>query len=572
MTLIIKPFPAYRGTGIRLATLITSAVLASGLIAAPQAWAAAPAAVLMVDDRLVVGILGDEQLSLAEAIEVAAGTRPASDLSPAERQHITGDPTTAGRRVISVTLGRGSVIEADGPIPVLRGLEDMVLDGGGAALTATDDAKGTAFAVASSQLTIRDMGILGFDTGVSILPQGIRDISQVSLEDLDISAGSFGINISASTEAGSIGTVRDITISGGRIQGLSGATTEALTGINIVGQSSATPGVVDGVSIVDNWFGSNLWERIHLVGVQGLGTTSVVAPLATESQLRNVTVARNTFTECADPCVLVYGALALAGQVSNASVTGIRIVDNVMPVGAHDATLPVSGGVGVLLLGGYTLVPGATDNNSITDVLIRGNTIYPHGSAIGRCTGIGLVGDWTDFHIGDATDGRIERAVIADNDVTGCDRGLLLTGAFSWEEIGGTIRDSSVSEVTVTDNRFHSNTTGIHISGAVMDYTRLWGRAPTTFHAAGQVLTGNSVRRIALTKNELLGNTTALLVTGASVIDTNGHVVTGNLAEDVSQRDNVYRYNQRDCQMIDNHSENSVGVNRDNLVISNPCQ
>jgi hypothetical protein len=552
--------------------LVVTTCMIQGCLTTAAVSASPSSALLAVNDVHAVGTLGDARLSLAEAIQVVAGDRALDELSSQERVQITGDPGVADLRVVQVVLSPGTVIDSDGPVPMLEELEETVIDGGGAVLTETDAVVPAAgLSVASSRVRIRNLGIRGFATGVELFPYGIANIHSVSLEQLDIEASLFGVNILAADQDDSIGTVRDITVTGSHFRGPSGSSGEAVVGINVTGQTGSVPGGVDDLAITDNYFGGHLYERIHLIGVQGVAAVATGSPGS--SQLRNITVARNTFTKCADPCLLAYGGLALGGAVSNGSIAGIRVVDNVMYTSTNDGAMPETPeGVGILMLGGYTLVPGLTDNNSISDILISGNIIRPDGpSTTGTCTGIGLIADWTDFHAGDAAHGRIERAVVEDNEVTGCRRGVMVAGAFSWEEVSGAVRDSTVSDVAIRENRLQSNTTAIHVSGAFLTYTRIWGNSPTDIHAASQVPTGNSVRDVTLDRNMLTGNGTALLVTGASVIDTNGHVVVGNSVERVSQSGNRFSYNQRDCVVIDNHSMNSVGVNTGNWVVNGPC-
>lgn len=541
-----------------LLTVLGISILGSTAIVAPSA--AAAAAVLSVDDRNVVGVVGDMRLSLAEALQVMAGDRSLSSLSAAERRRVAGDPRKAARRLVKVTVGRGVPVHADGPLPTLARLAGVVLDGGGAVLTGSSAANGTAFLVASSNLTIQDFGIKGFGMGVAITPAGTTEVSHVRLDRLHITASSMCINITAADGSGSLGTVRDIRITRGRFQGVAGGSN--LVGVNVVGQSGSIAGVVDGVQISDNWFGDHMLERVQLVGVQAVASATATGVVAKGSQLRNVTVARNTFTTCPDPCVLAYSALALGGQISGAGMHGIRIEDNVMPVS----------GLGVVVISGYTLAGGSTDNSRLWDVAVRGNKIRPAGPAFaGKCQAILVVGDWTDFHAGLATTSSVSDVLVADNQVTGCARGVLVAGTFAVEEVSGSVRESAVSNVSVRNNTFEANTTAVQVAGAGLDYTRLWGKSPTSLQAAPAVLEGNSVRGVVLDGNTFIGNGTVLFVAGSAVTDTNGNIVANNTVTDVRQLRSVFKANQRVCRIVGDARQNSLGVDHGNSVTRVVC-
>jgi hypothetical protein len=330
-----------------------------------------------------------------------------------------------------------------------------------------------------------------------------------------------------------------------------------LVGINILGQTSA-PGSIDGVRIVDNWFGANMLERIQIVGIQGLAGVSETAGTSSQPQVHDVTIARNTFTTCPDPCVLAYSALALAGAVFNASVEGLVIEDNDMAVD----------GGGVILIGGYTLAAGRTDNSTLTAVVVRNNTIRPRTRAnAGQCLGIGIYGDWTDFHAGAAITGSVNRVVIDGNDVTGCDRGLVVAGTFAAEEVSGAVQSSSVNDVTIVGNHLISNSVGPQIAGALLRYGRVFANSPSSIGAGGAGLVGNSVVNVSIHGNMLRANQTGLLVTGASIYDTNGHVVRGNLAKRILVGKNSNSLNQRDCRQVAEFSDHSQNVMLDNAVI-----
>ncbi len=122
---------------------------------------------LFVDDSRARGSLGDELLSLAEAVRLANGSLSLAQLSPEEAQHISGTPGPASVDRIQVDLGEGGRIVADPPaspgspvIPYLIDNDGDCLDSMGVVISETSapsGASGTrnAVIVISSGVSIR---------------------------------------------------------------------------------------------------------------------------------------------------------------------------------------------------------------------------------------------------------------------------------------------------------------------------------------------------------------------------------------------------------------------------------
>jgi hypothetical protein len=199
---------------------IVVAVLLVGLVAVPTAQAAKTKHVvtLTVDDARTVGVVGDRLLSLAEAVQVVGGSLPISRLSATEKGKIVGNVASASSRLIKVALRRGAVLQADAAMPVLTGLHDTVIDGGGVLLQPGANGD-TPFIVASSRLTIRNFTVIGFGGSVDITPRAsVPVLEDITLDSLNLtnSSGNIGIN-------GNGGTVRRVTVSHSRIAGTSGS-------------------------------------------------------------------------------------------------------------------------------------------------------------------------------------------------------------------------------------------------------------------------------------------------------------------------------------------------------------
>src|SRR5436190_631376 len=93
----------------RALRFVLAAVVSSGLLAvvAPEGRAASAGskgATLLVNDTDAVGMVGDNKLSLDEAIRLANGSLRQSQLSQAERQQVRGMPGPGAPDLIKVVL------------------------------------------------------------------------------------------------------------------------------------------------------------------------------------------------------------------------------------------------------------------------------------------------------------------------------------------------------------------------------------------------------------------------------------------------------------------------------------
>jgi hypothetical protein len=92
-------------------------------------------ATLLVNDTSAVGTVGDNHLSLEEAIGLANGSLALGKLSKAERAQVHGTPGPGTPDLIKVALPRGTVISAQAALSVIRGNTDDTIDGNGATLS-----------------------------------------------------------------------------------------------------------------------------------------------------------------------------------------------------------------------------------------------------------------------------------------------------------------------------------------------------------------------------------------------------------------------------------------------------
>jgi hypothetical protein len=511
---------------------------------------------LRVDDHDATGVVGDELLSLGEAIRLVSGELALASLGEAEARQLRGNLVAGEPALIRVVVGRGEVIEVAEPLPVVKGLDGSIIDGGGSTLRSTGES-GTAFLIASSDFTLQDFSFDNFGTAALINPQGVRDLHDILLTRLDVVTNGIGIGMTARTSSGSLGSLRRVTISESRFEGVPGPYGIAQNGIRVEGMTASgtepDDPVIDGVLIVGNHFGSGLLEGVDIAGFTGIAAAGAPPP-SDAGAVRNVTIRDNVFADCPDACILGISALSIGGVLTNIGVSGIRILDNDM----------ATNGSGVYLVGGYSLGAGSTADNFMRHIEIRGNRIHPGPS--GRCggNGVALVADAVDVSNGTGERDRMGEAVIEGNDISGCFRGVLLAAVATPGTAASLLTDNHVSDVRIVGNRLAGNAAGIHVSGAYIIDGRLLGNSPVSGSPGAAVLRENTVQSIGVEANEITDSTQALLVTGGSVIGANGNTVTGNRVRGLDARDNRSRGNGDDCVLVADYSSNS-----NSLVVGN---
>jgi hypothetical protein len=456
---------------------------------------------------------------------------------------------------IVISGGKSFDLQADQALPTLTGIDGTVIDGRGAHISPGADAS-TPFVIGSSNLTIQNFTVTGFGNSIDIAPRkSAAELHDIVLDHLDLTNGSGNINIS-----GSGGTVHRVRVSDSRISGIPGANN--LVGINIVGQSGSRAGLVDGVSVTGTWFGADMLERVQIVGIQAVAAATATGSVTSGSQVRNVSISRNTFSTCPDPCVLGYASLALGGQIAGAGIKGVSVTDNVMPVN----------GSGIVLIAGYSLAGLTVDASTLTDVVVSGNVIRPaDAAAAGNCVGISLAAAYTDFNVGRATQSTIRNVLVANNRVQGCKRGLLVSGTAATEEVAGSVQGGWVSGVRVEGNTFDTNKIAVQIAGVNLTYTRAFGHNPTSAGAGAGLLEGNRVTQVRLERNAFTDNGTAVLIAGSAVQDSNGGEIVNNSVADVLMRTATFTRNQVNCRIVNDVREASVGVDLGNAVTGASC-
>ena len=181
---------------------------------------------------------------------------------------------------------------------------------------------------------------------------------------------------------------------------------------------------------------------------------------------------------------------------------------------------------GVFVVGAEAFVNSGTTNDvvvsgiSISNNLIRSTDEY-------KCSFAGVL-VWAGFIEGapGTVNGiRVQDVNVADNRISGCRRGISLSGAGVQAPNFGLVKSNAVQRVAVTKNTLTNNLVGIQIAGATAsdnDYSNAV-RTPTSGTATYD---SNRVDSVFLTRNRVIGGTTGLRFVGADSEYTTGFSLT----------------------------------------------
>lgn len=524
-------------------TLAIAFMVMTAMMTSPTSASPSSCTIVVTSDQLV-GTPDDERTSIGEAIGTASQLAMSS----------------CGPRGVDIVVDPSvDSIVADGPLPPLAGVAGLTIDGRGVGIDGAGQAIG--FTIASPSVTLRDMAISGFTIAVQITPSGEADLSGGVVDELDLTipANGTGINVVAANADNSAGVIDGLVVRHSRFRGAPGG--RALAAVNITGVAAGAggqDGAIRDVLIEGNIFEENLLEQVHLVGIQAAPGAVLSAPSG--PQLERVVVRENRFENCLDPCVLAYAGLSLGGKLEGGHIKDLVVLDNRMQVE----------NLGILAIGGYTLGPGGTSNSTIEGVVVRGNDL--RASELSQCTGIALIGGWTDFHAGSLERGVVSRARIVDNTVDGCETAIRISGTHANEEVAGVVRQSSVDHVLVRSNRIVRNRVGLQVTGASLRYTRVFGTSPTQSTVSASTLIDNRVRSVRALRNSFIANDTAVLLAGASIVGTNGHVVMGNQVVGARVNVSTSRLNRFGCLVLDQHVPDGLVLASGNVIDRSSCR
>lgn len=525
---------------------------------------------LLVNDRNSVGTLGDKLLSLTEAIRLANGELSMQSLSKTERKRIRGGtPGGTSRDLIQIDIGANQTVAVSAPLPLLKNMNGDAIDGRGAILKPAADA-GTAvsgaaaLSVASSNFTITHLTLDGFDRGVVIEPNGVRDIHHVAIHRnrFNIANNPIGMTVAGGTD--SIGTLRYISIVGNEFAAV--PPTFSNVGISLNGKATGKDqypthtGLAEHIEIRDNTFGGGFFYEINMIGLQAAaldfssGLTPGIAsilPVVSGGEVRDVTIAGNRFKRCAAICLQAFGALTLGSNVAEGGMSGLRIHDNEF----HTAD------TAIFLIAGYSFIGGIPASNTLSNVDIRRNTISGIDNALCK-QGIFVTGTYTELALETASNNRVVGTTIASNQIDKCSQGITIRGGTGGWQLAGTVQNNAVTDTKITSNRFLDNELALHVAG---------GSVPGQGTPNGVTVMNNSVDSVQVRRNRFTTNLLDALIVGGEASNTIGSTVTANQVRAVNFNENAFTDGAVKCAIENDRAEAATANVSNNIVSDTVC-
>lgn len=489
-------------------------------------------AVLTVNDGDPFGQTGDAALSLDEAIRLANGSLGLAGLSAAERAQVKGTPGARSPDRIELAAGTTLTVPQGRAVSPLVGNRGDTLDGKGAMLRSGVEKAGVGLLLASSDFTLTDLQVRGFETAVRV-DFGGRDLRNIRLEKLRLFAL---LTASALT---SNGTLRGLSVTGNVFDGLKDGN------LVYIGSAAPSPGsapvtntLLENVEISRNQFK----DGSHGIYLHG----SLNAVNTTRATTRNVTIADNVFTRQANSPLNIAGGLPAVGA-THSEVT----VENVLV--ARNRIQATSWGIWM----GHETFGLGTARSTVTrsimrDISVVGNIITPgFPDDIKQCIALETA---PEFPGETATGNLIENVTIAGNDITGCRNaeglgvGVIVDAgrpSFIRGDATTTATANRMRNIRIVDNMIRDSDRGIVAGG---------GHAPRPGIARDNLLDG-----LRIAGNVLTNNRTGIRVVGGDGVP--GSTVTGNRVTRVTIASNRIEGAAIPCETIEN-----AGVANGNML------
>ncbi len=543
---------------------------------------------LTVTDPEGLGVVGDDLLSLAEAIQLANGVLQATGLSAAEQAQVDGQPGVASRDRIVFDVDGGAVrfplqIQEKPPfdfavltpislMPRLAGNDGDAIDGDGIRFTNGDDDAtdtvnnppifrhaplgGIALEIASSDFSVRGVTFERFILSLSLHPAQ----ADAGLVNVEISGNRFhntgGLNFSATTPQGERSRLQQIAVSGNEFRGSSlfdeNFPSMLHTAIFFVGATEAAAGGAGQTLAV--------LEDIRISGnsIEEFGTSVQLAPLQTiftpngGARMSRVTISDNDISvaeHAPDPAIYVWGAVNVGGQVSDVEVSDLRIENNNV----------TANGYAMVVLGVEVLIAGSPSTNvRIDGVRIAGNTIQSRSD----CTyGIVTMGAFLELGGSTAHDVVLSNLEVADNAIRGCHTGILASPAIN---VGAPdiSANNTIDGLVIQRNDIRDVETGILVSGGVLNAAEFGGLAG---------LESNVIRGLVARDNVFDTRGVDMLVAGGYATGSAQGEVTMNSVDivDIAGNTTVQGDAPASCEIRSDANVASSATVRDNLVTGN---
>ncbi|MFN8542825.1 MAG: right-handed parallel beta-helix repeat-containing protein [Candidatus Binatia bacterium] len=476
---------------------LISAVLL--MLALAAAGAPVRAGTLTVTDPSDPGTVGNNLLSLSEAIRVAAGDLSPAALSPSEGGNINGPvgagvADSIGFAVTSIQLaGQGGV----DVLPTLGGGQDTIDGGGTVVLDGSGIAPGPilwALRITSSGTVIQGLTFNNVPGMVIfVIPPAGGTITGTRILGNHIIGGTVdGIRLvaaqpGASGETLAGGTIDDTLVQGNTIE--SGSPGRRSTGVNVMAAYAPVPSTITGARITNCTFDGNViqdeFEGLFARGAVGVGTL-------TGNELANLTFQNNLFQRIDDQVLYVAPATVNDGGSTADNVAHhLVITANTFQTRVYDPNAPYLGG-GPFVSGGFldncanTTGSASSARDVTSDVEISNNTI-------------------------------LDRAPY----------GIYLQGAQSCGGAGGSLVDARLEDVRVTGNTIRSSGVGISAKGTAIFQTGP-GINASGNTATGLLIEGNTIESGDVRGIEIVGGTGDSVASTVSDVRVYSNTLTGN--------------------------------------------
>lgn len=488
------------------------------------------ASTLVVNDPDAVGEVGDERLSLTEALQLASGALGDGTLSAAERAQLDGVPGAGSGDEIRFDVDGGRIEVPEQtvpwgfewePAPAETGLPrlenntgDRIVGGGVIIANGPVDGPigGLALKVSSSDVSVEGVTFERFAQMVSIQPVGAGELTGVTLADNAFLNGG-GIDITATAVDGSKSTVSAVTITGNdifgppefgetfprKIHSAVGGNAALLTASDRAGAAT-----IRGLSLTDN----------DVRGFQGGFTIAALQSRGGNARgaLDGLVIEGNTIAMpegAGDPAVYIWGAVNMDGHVTDVTVRDVRIAENQI----------AGNGYVVLVAGVEHLLQGNTRSDSVAldGIELEGNEI----SAVETCdVGILLAGAFTEMGGGPGEGIAVRDASITGNTAHGCTTGILATPVLNWGT-AGVSKSNTIEGLEIRGNRAGGAVHEVVVAGGT-----LYATDANFFDAGDAGVEQNEIR--GLTIQSPSGGQGAVLVAGGLGWGPARGSVTGN--------------------------------------------
>jgi hypothetical protein len=499
---------------------------------APDEPAGGPSVTITVDDPDAIGTVGDELLSLSEALELSAGALGVGDLSDSEAGQVQGSPgaqsadeirfDVVGDRVETpvqeVPDGEAwTPAPAETALPVLTGNRDDHIVGGGVTIAngpVDGPVGGRALEIASSDVSVSGVRFERFAEMISLQPLSSAGIGGIELSDNTFVNGG-GINLLATAKDGSVSALERIQIHDNELLGPPefggefprsihigiGANGAVLTAPNTSDRSAA----LNDIEITDNVI-RGFQGGLSIAAVQSISGNRGGAISGLHIEGNEIEMPAGS----TDPAIYLWGAVNLGGTVSDVSVQDVTIVDNHVR----------SNGYAVLVAGVEHLLAGTTTSErvEVEGVSITRNRVSP----VDDCSiGIVVAGAFTERGGGPASGVVMSDVTLEENEIEECETGTLATPVLNWGTSGSS-SENRIDGLQISLNEIRGSTRAVVVAGGIVISAMGYDNVPDA-GVDHNAITGLSIA-------EGVGGGAEVVVAGGLAWSAPG-TVTGNTVE-----------------------------------------